>query len=193
MRESDFPQALAVWQACFGDEESYVRFFWEHCFPLCRGLAWEEGGRLVSMLFLLPCALVRKSLRLPAEYVYAVATLPEYRGRGCAAALTRHAAALAKAEGKSALCLRPADEGLYGYYAKLGFVKAFAKQERASRHGSFGWESGVRGYIQKESELTGRELHPARSPGGMLLPLDGRAHEFLRKTKGRAYMGSALE
>jgi predicted acetyltransferase len=147
------------------------------------------------MLFLLPGALSYKKTALPAEYVYAVATLPEFRGRGYAATLTREAALLAAGEGKSALCLRPGDEGLYAYYAKQGFVKAFARREREDRYGYFEFTFPMREYIYKESELTGRELTygPLESPGGMLLPLDEAARKFLRKTKGRAYMGPALE
>ena len=196
---SDYPQAFAIWRACFEDDEGYFRFFWENGFPLCRGLLWEEDGQAVSMLFLLPGALgnpnalgFSKTL-LPAWYVYAVATLPEFRGRGYAGELTRYAAALAKGEGLSALCLRPADEGLYGYYAKLGFVKAFARFERPVRRGRFVWDDPMREYLFKEGELTGRDMRPAQELGGMALPLDDRAAKWLRKTKGRAYMGPALE
>jgi len=195
MRECDYPQAFEIWRACFEDDEGYFRFFWETGFPLCRGLAYEEGGRAVSMLFLLPGALGYKKSLLPAEYVYAVATLPAYRGKGYASELTRRAAGLAKGEGACALCLRPGDEGLYGYYVKLGFVKAFARHEKANRHGYFTWGAHMKEYIIKESKLTGRELtyRPAESPGGMALPLDGQAKKWLKKTKGRAFMGPALE
>ena len=199
MRDTDYPRAFAVWRACFEDDEDYFRFFWEHGFPLCRGLCLEEDGQAVSMLFLLPGALgnpsalgYRKTL-LSAWYVYAVATLPAYRGRGYASELTCYAAALAKGEGLSALCLRPADEGLYGYYAKLGFVKAFARQERPVRHGRFAWDAPMKEYLLRESEFTGRDMRPARELGGMVLPLDTQAEKWLRKTKGRAYMGPALE
>jgi len=195
MREGDYPRALEIWRACFYDDEGYVQFFWDNGFPLCRGLCLETEGQAASMLFLLPGALVYRKASLPAEYVYAVATLPDYRGHGYAAQLTRHAAGLAKEEGKSALCLRPGDEGLYNYYAKLGFVKAFAKHERARRHGRFDWTPQMREYMRKESELTGRapSYLPRENPGGMLLPLDDRARAWLKKTKGRATMGPALE
>ncbi|MCL2300723.1 MAG: GNAT family N-acetyltransferase [Firmicutes bacterium] len=195
IRESDYTQALEIWRACFEDDEDYFRFFWENGLPLCRGLVREEDGRAFSMLYLLPCALGYRKRLLPAEYVYAVATLPAYRGRGYAGELVRYAANLAKGEGKCALCLRPGEESLYGYYAKLGFVKAFAKQESADRHGYFAWEPHMGEYIRKESGLTGRDMayRPAESPGGMMFPWDRRAMKWLRKTRGRAYMGPALE
>jgi len=196
MRDSDYPQVLQIWQTCFGDEESYVQFFWENCFPQCRGLVWEEDGRAVSMLFLLPGTLAFKKTRpLAAEYVYAVATLPEHRGKGFAGKLTRYAAELALDEGKAALCLRPANESLCAYYAKQGFAKAFARREKPHRSGYFEFSFHIIEYIRKEAELTDRELtcDPLESPGGMLLALDDRARKWLKKTKGRAYLGPALE
>ena len=193
INDSDYAQVLRIWQACFGDEESYVRFFWENGFPTCRGLIYEAAEQPVSMLFLLPCALAYRKIYLPAEYVYAVATLPGHRNKGYAAALTQEAILLAGSEGKSALCLRPGDEGLYAYYAKQGFVKAFAKQEKVDRNGYFAWSFHMREYIDKEGELTGRDMCPAGDAGGMILPLDKQAQKWLKKTKGRAYMGPALE
>ena len=125
----DFPQISHIWRVCFGDPADYVKFFWEHCLPLCRGLAYEQDGHLAAMAFLLPGALALREDAHPASYVYAVATLPEHRSRGFAAALTAHAASLAREEGQAALCLRPGSEGLYGYYAKLGFSAGFTRQD----------------------------------------------------------------
>jgi ribosomal protein S18 acetylase RimI-like enzyme len=109
----DFSQISIIWQSCFGDSEQYIRFFWTHGFSLCRGLACEQNGQLVSMLFLLPGALALSEEQLPAGYVYAVATLPAFRGRGFAAALARRAAELAREKGWAALCLLPGEESLF--------------------------------------------------------------------------------
>ncbi|MDR2753743.1 MAG: GNAT family N-acetyltransferase [Oscillospiraceae bacterium] len=236
----DYDAVLRVWQACFGDEARYVRFFWTQCFlsGLCRGLCAEEDGQVVSVLFLLPGALAHKTMRLAAEYVYAVATLPAHRGRGYAGALTRRAAVVAREEGKSALCLLPASQGLYDYYAKLGFCTAFALQnfgyanpnaqgnllprngdlhEYYVRRGTvwgaqgyFAWGAHLLEYMRAEHLFTGGTIHadgylnddgtfkercencPANAPGGMLLPLDRRAGRWLRRTKGKGYLGFPL-
>ena len=124
----DFPQIMRSWQTCFGDGEAYIRLFWNACFPLCRGLTDERDGTLTAMAFLLPGALVYREESYPATYIYAVATLPEYRGRGIAAALMQRAAEIAREEGQAALCLLPGSEGLYDYYAKLGYSVGFARQ-----------------------------------------------------------------
>ncbi|MDR3313774.1 MAG: GNAT family N-acetyltransferase, partial [Oscillospiraceae bacterium] len=83
------------------------------------------------MLFLLPGALELAGEQLPASYVYAVATAVDHRGQGLAAELTRQSAKQAQQDGQAALCLLPADAGLYEYYGKLGFRTAFARQARS--------------------------------------------------------------
>jgi len=130
---NDFPQISQIWQTCFGDPEDYIRLFYDHCFLLCRGLAYEENGKLAAMAFLLPGALDFRGESHPATYVYAVATLPEYRGRGVAASLMRRAAELAREEGQAALCLLPGSEDLYTYYAKLGFMIGFMKHDAGDK------------------------------------------------------------
>ena len=194
IRSDDYPQVLAIWQTCFGDNESYVRFFWENCLPMCRGLGFEQDNKLVAMLFLLPSALEHECTHLAAEYVYAVATLPECRSKGYAAQLTGWAADIACSEGKSALVLCPATRSLYDYYSKQGFTLAFCK--RNTKHGRFAWPPHMLDYIRKEAALVGRDAPDAsceNSPHGMLLALDNRAKQWLDATGGQAYLNYTLE
>jgi len=204
IRSNDFAGIVAIWQACFGDDESYVRFFWDNCFPMCKGLGREEDGKLAAMLFMLPGGLIAP--REPphpcgapllggelagAEYIYAVATLPAYQKRGYAAQLTQWAAEIAKSEGKAALCLSPATQALFAYYSKLGFVQAFVKQNTG--HGKFTWPPHMLNYLEKEASLVGRAPMESDEPNGMLLALDERATNWLAQTQGKAYLEYNLE
>ncbi|MCL2106585.1 MAG: GNAT family N-acetyltransferase [Oscillospiraceae bacterium] len=276
----DEARIISLWRECFGDSEAYIRQFWSGVFlpGLCRGVAAEEDGRVVSMQFLLPGRLERGGgVPLPAAYVYAVCTATDCRGRGHAAALTEYAAALARGEKAAALCLFPAEPGLEAYYARLGFVPAFARarakvarhdemipylktnagwnaetavRQRAARWGGqglFAWDAplleymrrahlalpgarvrcGENGYVfyalengtltikelcappeeenallHKVMRISGAELaHIIRAaepgdepePGGMLLPLDERAKDWLAATRGNAYLGFTME
>ena len=177
----DFPQIVRIWQTCFGDSKAYIRLFWDACFPLCRGLADEQDGTLTAMAFLLPGELALREETHPATYIYAVATLPEYRGHGIAAALMQRAAEIAKEEGQAALCLLPGSEGLYDYYAKLGYSVGFARQVHslpkdakqaafeptlAAEHrkncwdelGYFAWSPPLLDYMAKEHLFRGGEI-----------------------------------
>ncbi|MCL2446113.1 MAG: GNAT family N-acetyltransferase [Oscillospiraceae bacterium] len=180
----DYPQVLHIWQTCFGDSEDYVRFFWQHAFPHCRGIGCHVDDRLVSMLFMLPGTLMPN--HVPVHYIYAVATLPEYRNRGLAQQLLQHAA-----RDTGALALYPATEQLQRYYAKQGFVPAFRKQNCGV--GKFDFAPAMQAYMQAEAKLVNRDLTERDAFGGMLLPLDGQAREWLVQTKQCAYLPYTLE
>ncbi len=191
MTPSDAARIVPLWQACFGDDENYIRYFLQHAPSTNRGLLAEEDGRAVSMLFLLPGALELDGQRLPASYVYAVATAEDFRGRGLAAELIRHSAAITREEGQAALCLFPATERLYRYYEKLGFRTAFARQAHAftretgelpylktnlawdaeqacarrsarwGRQGFFAWDAPMLDYIRQETLFNGGRVRCA--------------------------------
>ena len=55
------------------------------------------------------------------QMIFGVDTIPEYRCRGCAAALLNHVIGEAKAQGRKGLVLTCKDK-LVHYYAKFGFV-----------------------------------------------------------------------
>ena len=83
-----------------------------------------HNGKIVSMLFEIPCTLVTKDEKVPACYVFAAATHPAHRGKGYASDLiqeccTRH----------SLVILRPAQASLIEFYRKLGF-KAYTAVDR---------------------------------------------------------------
>ena len=56
------------------------------------------------------------------QMIFGVDTIPEYRCRGCAAALLNHVISEAKAQGRKGLVLT-CKEKLVHYYAKFGFCE----------------------------------------------------------------------
>lgn len=117
-------QALRLYTTAFPSDsidfatDFINRFFDKHC----RYIVAE--GKIVSMLFLFDCSLVLKGERHSAYYLYAAATLPEYRGRGLMADLVEKAKKEAFKKGR-VLITKPAAEGLFGFYSKFGFKTAF--------------------------------------------------------------------
>lgn len=106
-----------VWRICFGDEETFVHSFLARYYFKDNAFVHYEEGRVVSMAFCVPCVTELG----PTAYLYAIATLPEYRGRGYAASLVRQALASARQCGYTAAMLIPADSGLKDFYLRLGF------------------------------------------------------------------------
>ena len=106
-----------VWRVCFGDEEPFVHSFLARYYFKDNAFVHYEEGRVVSMAFWIPCATELG----PTAYLYAIATLPEYRERGYAGLLVRKALESARQSGCVAAMLIPADADLKGFYRQLGF------------------------------------------------------------------------
>lgn len=93
------------------------------------GFVWEEGGRVVGNLSLIPCT--RSMLGL-GEKVYLIANVAvreEYRRRGIAAALTRQAMQALRSAGEKPPWLHVRVENLAAFelYRSLGFIERFRR------------------------------------------------------------------
>lgn len=117
---SMIPELTELWMEAFGDERAYVEFYFANRFTKDNLLVRLKEGRPVSMISLLPVLLHRGGEKIPARYVYAVATLPDDRGRGYA----RELILWAKEHLKVPLLLEPAGEELAEYYRRMGFSDA---------------------------------------------------------------------
>ena len=112
-----------IWQSCFGDDEGYIDFYIENRMTEETMLLYYLEGKAVAMASFLPVTCYREGAYVPCRYVYAVATLPQYRGAGYAARLLE----FAEEHDREPLILSPAEESLISYYEKLGFQRAFEK------------------------------------------------------------------
>lgn len=119
--ETDRDAVMDLWQTCFGDEREYIDLYLSNRFQTENMLVIHKDGRPVSMLSLLPVTVTVGGKKRAARYVYAVATLPAYRGRGYASRLIAHA--FEKYD--EPLILQPADEELQRYYERMGFDEVF--------------------------------------------------------------------
>lgn len=125
-RQRDGEQIKKIWETCFGDDEDYISFYLEHRMTEDNMLVIYEDGKAVSMASFLPAEYLYEGSYQSVRYVYAVATLPQYRGRGLAGKILEYAKSLYG----EPLVLAPAEESLISYYEKLGFVRAFPRTIR---------------------------------------------------------------
>lgn len=115
------PDIKNIWKVCFGDEDSYIDFYLEHRFDKNHILVWMEEKSAVAMVHLFPATLFADGHSIEIMYVYAVATLPQWRGRH----LTKKLLDYAKKYFRVPFILVPASDALFQYYEKLGFQTAF--------------------------------------------------------------------
>lgn len=126
---ADVPALKALWALCFGDEASYIDRFFEDLFLPEHMVVCDNGAAPVSMVAFLPCTLRTPAGDFPCAYLYAMATHPQYQGRGLGQQLLRFAYDYARERrGWVGLTLVPANEGLFRFYAKTDYQTAFSYQ-----------------------------------------------------------------
>lgn len=117
-----------LWKTCF-DDGDFSEFYMKNRATADNMLLIYRDGKPVSMASFLPAVYHTTKGAIPVRYVYAVATLPEYRRQGLAEQILTCGSEL----WDEPLVLCPADEHLYQYYGKQGFVPAFRSENVAAR------------------------------------------------------------
>lgn len=76
-------ELIEIWQRSFGDTEEYIRMFFEWNFDKIKIIICEVKGKAVSVAYLLPVTYEKEGqVPIACWYLYAAATLPEFRGFG---------------------------------------------------------------------------------------------------------------
>lgn len=123
--EQEAAQLMALWMEAFGDSEESAAYYFMHLHQDETMLVDLEAGEVCAMLTMLPLSLVTTEGKLPARYIFAVATKDAYRGQGRSTRLLARAHRYMKEQKVAASLLVPASESLFGFYEKRGYRKAF--------------------------------------------------------------------
>ena len=129
VRPEDAAALAALWHRVFEDPEELSRGFLAELPSLGGGVCAEEDGALLGAAYAVTDYRLG-DVRL--AYLYAVAVLPEARGRGLGLALSREAAALGRRLGAEIVCTCPAEESLYPWYERAIGARC-ALRRRAER------------------------------------------------------------
>ena len=129
-RPEETPAQQRLWKAVFGDDDAYIRLFYDCLGGELQVPVVVEDGVLVSMLALLPMA-----LSLPgggtasAQYVYALATDPAARGKGYGRQLLRWTDRFLSGQGVDCLTIVPAEPSLFKFFATVDFAASFSTRK----------------------------------------------------------------
>lgn len=122
--EKMLPQLKHIWKECFGDGDDYIKMYFDGRFKCGKCLVYICDDMVCAMLVMYNGKIVLKDGIQNAHYIYGVATLPEYRGRGISTELLKYAGDYIKSKGSTAV-LAPAEPKLIEFYKKRGFAESF--------------------------------------------------------------------
>ncbi len=124
--KNKYRESLSVlWNKVFGDDYSFIDLIFNKEYDssiLC--FAELDNEKAVSAFYLIKNELKFENAIFNGYYLYAAATLPEYRGKGLMSDLIRQAQTYCRQQGADYISLVPSQESLYNYYSALGFQKA---------------------------------------------------------------------
>lgn len=125
--EKYIPSLIKLWREVFGDSEEYIKLFFKKAYFDGECFGEIVGDEVVSAFYLLKCSVRYAGKVYEGRYLYAAATLGEYRRKGLMSALIAEATAYCKDAGLDFIALVPASDSLYDYYSGFGFKEAMYK------------------------------------------------------------------
>ena len=117
----DIPDLCDLWVSCFPDPGEYVRYFYRENFRRMCVPVYTLNEKPVSMIHMMDASFASGNDEYPVKFIYAVGTLPEYRGKGFMQSLILSACNSAKENGYG-LFLKPSPD-LMDFYSALGFAE----------------------------------------------------------------------
>nr|WP_319488448.1 GNAT family N-acetyltransferase [uncultured Caproiciproducens sp.] len=114
-----------IWKTCFDEPVRPAKYFLNNYFRPEDCLVYKMGDKIAAVVYLLPTRIAAGAKPVQAHYIYAAATLPQYRGHGYMAALLAAAALVGANRGDQYSAVLPAEPGLYSLYEKSDYIKFF--------------------------------------------------------------------
>lgn len=109
-----------VWLKCFNDSEEYFDSFLARFYLPDYIVVHKISNKIVSVSYILPCT----SILGNTAYLFGLATLPEYRGKGYASALVRKTLDVCKKKNFDVVMQIPAKKSMKNYFLRFGFIDA---------------------------------------------------------------------
>jgi hypothetical protein len=114
-----------IWQICFDEPARPAKYFLYNYYRPENCLIYQVGGEIASVVYLLPAQIVVGLKPVQAHYIYAAATLPQYRSHGYMAALLAWASLAGANRGDQYSIVLPATPELYPLYEKSEYTTFF--------------------------------------------------------------------
>ncbi len=101
-----------IWINGFFDDQNTVDAFFEKGKNLFNCLVYADGEKSVAAMYIFDCAASLGDNDCKSAYLYALSTLPEYRGKGVMTSLIKYAEDYLTEKGYDYAFLAPSDNSL---------------------------------------------------------------------------------
>ena len=129
-QEGEISQQKELWKLCFGDEDSYIDFYFQNKYRKRETLLLLYNGKITSMLTMMPIRTILPNNRAyNSAMLYAIGTHPDFRNYGFSTELMAHSEKYLAAQGTVFSTLVPAENSLFDFYGKRGYKKSFFVKE----------------------------------------------------------------
>ena len=146
---ADTEAVKSIWNKCFGDGDPFLSWNFSRNYNPNDTLVWEDGGEVVATLQMQSKAISLYGEIVPGNYIFGIATLPEYRCKGIARELLESAIEVAIERGHVLSMLIPFN---YRFYEKFGYKMSY-KLVKASIKAEYSSPDDMHGHIIKSDYI----------------------------------------
>lgn len=128
-RPEETARQKELWKLAFGDEDSYIDYFYAHG-DESQVLVLLEDGVIWTMVALYPVTVSMPGGRkADSAYIYALATHPDARKKGFGRFILNYVDFYLKEQGKDCVTIVPAEVSLHKFFGTTGFEECFSTRK----------------------------------------------------------------
>lgn len=116
---------MDLWRRHFHDSEAFIQFYFAQKYSDHHSLVYEENGKALSALLMLPYPMSWQGLSMNTSYISGASTVKEARNHGLMTRLLQKAFQEMNKRRIALSTLIPAEEWLFDFYGKLGYSPVF--------------------------------------------------------------------
>jgi len=129
-RKEDIPYLKEIWKVCFGDDDTYIDFFFNNKYKEDQTFVLIYDREIAAMLTMIPIKIIGPSNeKYNSVMLYAIATHPKYQGRGFSTKIMNYTKKHLLKYKVDILTLVPAGDSLVSFYSKRGYSAGFYIRE----------------------------------------------------------------
>lgn len=118
-----------LWKLCFNDSDEFVEMYFRLRYSSDTTMYIQSGNIIVSSLQMPYYPMTFEGTEIQTAYISGACTHPDFRGKGVMAQLLAESFSRMVHKNIPLSILIPANPGLYDYYAKTGYARAFFRTQ----------------------------------------------------------------